>query len=394
MEALYRTGEIPLASIIVNNYNYGRFLAEAIDSALAQTYPRVEVIVADDGSTDDSRDIISAYGDRIIPVLKENGGQASAFNTGFATSRGQTIFFLDSDDVLLPTALEHAAPIFRDPDVVKVHWPLWEIDAEGKRTGDLTPTGELAEGELRELAVREGPINHVNPPTSGNGWSRRFLESVLPMPEAEWKICADVCLMELAPFSGRIGKIPEPQALYRLHGQNNYSARSFDERLKHGLELHDSLRAAASKYCRDAGITVDIELWRQKSWFHRLHKATEEIASLVSANEAFVLVDQDEWGMRAENSRLPIPFLERYGKYWGSPPNDEVAIRELERLRQSGAKFMVFAWPAFWWLEHYASLHRYMRNNYPCVMENERVVVFDLGRSVSGAVRQSHAVPE
>lgn len=64
--------KLPLVSIIINNYNYGRFLREAIDSALNQTYPHVEVIVVDDGSTDGSQEIITSYGDRVIPVLKEN----------------------------------------------------------------------------------------------------------------------------------------------------------------------------------------------------------------------------------------------------------------------------------------------------------------------------------
>src|SRR5688572_29854944 len=92
----------PLVSVIVNNYNYGRFLAQAIDSALSQDYPRLEVIVVDDGSTDDSREIIARYGSKISPVLKANGGQASAFNAGFNASRGDVVIFLDSDDQLAP----------------------------------------------------------------------------------------------------------------------------------------------------------------------------------------------------------------------------------------------------------------------------------------------------
>jgi len=80
----------PLVSIIINNYNYARFLRDAIDSALNQTYDRTETIVVDDGSTDNSREIIAGYGDRIIPVLKENGGQNSAFDAGFAASAGVT----------------------------------------------------------------------------------------------------------------------------------------------------------------------------------------------------------------------------------------------------------------------------------------------------------------
>src|SRR5256712_12270693 len=109
-----------LATIIVNNYNYGRFLPEAIDSALNQTYRNIEVIVVDDGSTDGSPEIIASYGDRIVPVLQQNGGQNSAFNGGFSVSSGDLILFVDSVDGLLATAVEAALEAFAEPDVVKV----------------------------------------------------------------------------------------------------------------------------------------------------------------------------------------------------------------------------------------------------------------------------------
>src|SRR6188768_2225570 len=102
----------PLVSIVIDNYNYARFLRAAVDSALAQAYPRVEVVVVDDGSTDDSREVIARYGDRISAVFKPNGGQASAFNAGFAASHGDLVLFLDSDDVLLPSAVAAAADVF------------------------------------------------------------------------------------------------------------------------------------------------------------------------------------------------------------------------------------------------------------------------------------------
>ncbi len=90
--------DTPLVSVIIDNYNYGRFLGAAIDSALNQTYPHIEVIVVDDGSTDDSRDVISLYGEQILPIFKDDGGQGSALNTGFKASGGEFIQFLDSDD--------------------------------------------------------------------------------------------------------------------------------------------------------------------------------------------------------------------------------------------------------------------------------------------------------
>src|SRR5207253_5996288 len=141
-----------LASIIVNNYNYGRFLREAVDSALNQTYRHTEVIVVDDGSTDRSPEIIASYGERIVPVLKQNGGQNSALNAGFSLSRGDVILFLDSDDVLFPTAVRAAVDAFSEPDVVKVHWPWLEWDDYSRETGKVW-WKSLPDGDMRELVI-------------------------------------------------------------------------------------------------------------------------------------------------------------------------------------------------------------------------------------------------
>ena len=101
------------ASVIINNYNYARFLRAAIDSALSQTYQNCEVVVVDDGSTDNSRDVIESYDRRVKAVYKCNGGQGSALNAGFEASSGDLIIFLDADDVLLPCAVETVAAQMR-----------------------------------------------------------------------------------------------------------------------------------------------------------------------------------------------------------------------------------------------------------------------------------------
>lgn len=381
--------EPPLASVIIDNYNYGRYLTRAIDSVLNQTYPNVEVIVVDDGSTDCSRDIIAAYGRRITPVLKENGGMASTYNAGFKVCNGEVIFFLDSDDLLLSTAVEEALKLFDGPDVAKVHWPLWEIDESGQRTGSVVPHQSLAEGDLRDIIIRQGPDGYLSPPTSGNAWSLRLLDRILPMPEEEFRQHADTYLVTLAPVFGLVRTVSTPQGCYRIHGSNDYACKPADEKNKRNLLIYDHRCFALSKYLRDEGIILDPEVWRGPDspygWIKKLYVAGEELKSLIEEGETFILVDDNQWGDGRGGSNLltgrqNIPFLERGGQYWGPPADDPTAIRELERLRRAGAGLIVFGWPSFWWLDHYAGLREHLRSNYPCLLSNDRLLVFDLQR--------------
>ena len=123
-------------------------------------------------------------------------------------------------------------------------------------------------------------------------------------------------------------------------------------------------------------------------WRQGLHQMSQAIAALIPPDEAFILVDQDKFGGMATAGRRAIPFLERDGQYWGAPPDDATAIRELERLRRSGASFVVFAWPAFWWLDHYVELREHLRSKFRCVMENDLLVAFDL-RARAGMLKPS-----
>ena len=108
----------PQCSIIITNHNYGEFLRPSIESALHQFDAAVEVIVVDDGSTDESRSIIASFEDRVIPVLlSENRGQAAAMNAGFARSNAEVVLFLDADDLLLGPAARAALDALSSGDV-------------------------------------------------------------------------------------------------------------------------------------------------------------------------------------------------------------------------------------------------------------------------------------
>jgi len=210
----------PLVSIIINNYNYDQFLQTAIDSALSQTYPLIEVIVVDDGSTDNSREQIASYEDKIVPVLKKNGGQASAFNAGWAASKGEIILFLDSDDYLFPYAAEQITKVWC-PDLSKVHYKLETVDALGSSLNFLHPSGQLASGAVWQILLRDGI--YTTPPTSGNAFTRRALDKIFPIPEDEFpknKRGTETYMQSQVPFFGDVVAIEEPLGAYRIHGCN------------------------------------------------------------------------------------------------------------------------------------------------------------------------------
>ncbi len=118
---------------------------------------------------------------------------------------------------------------------------------------------------------------------------------------------------------------------------------------------------------------------RNLGWFQWLWQAGEELKTFVPPGDTFILVDEDSWGTNdVFHGRRRIPFLERAGRYWGAPADDATAIRELERVRCSGATFLVVAWPAFWWFSYYAGFHRHVRSSSRSLLENERLMIFDL----------------
>ena len=110
--------DVPLVSIIIPTYNYGPFLADALKSCLEQTHPAVEVVVVDDGSTDDTRHVISPYQDRIVYIYQENQGVSAARNKGLEIASGDFVAFLDADDYLTPDAVETWLNAFSDHNSV------------------------------------------------------------------------------------------------------------------------------------------------------------------------------------------------------------------------------------------------------------------------------------
>jgi glycosyltransferase involved in cell wall biosynthesis len=236
----------PLVSILINNYNYGRFIRDAIDSALTQRFHDCEVVVVDDGSTDNSQAVIAGFGNRINSIFKSNGGQASAFNVGFENCRGNIICLLDSDDVFLPTKVAQVVCALetqnREWHCHQLQWtdgsltPL-DMPACNYRTGDY---------DLRS-ASRAGKVRLSPPSTSGLSFTRALLERIMPMPESI-TITSDnyIKYAALALAPGYCDT--EQLALQRLHGSNAYTLKR-DDSLKAAILLKTAVGLRAHFPC-------------------------------------------------------------------------------------------------------------------------------------------------
>jgi hypothetical protein len=186
---------------------------------------------------------------------------------------------------------------------------------------------------------------------------------------------------------GAVKRIAVPQSRYRIHGSNDYAGRPADEKNRRNLAIFDRRCRALSRYFSTKGVAVSADAWKDRNpyyaWMRRLDAALSEVAAAVPPGSTLILADEGQWadgwgGSEVLGDRRAIPIVERDGLYWGPPADDAGAIREFERLRAEGADFLVIGWPAYWWLDHYVGFVRYLRTNFPCVRENDGVIVFDL----------------
>jgi glycosyltransferase involved in cell wall biosynthesis len=234
----------PRVTVIVDSYNYGRFIEEAIDSVLSQDFPldQVELIVVDDGSTDDTAERVRKYGSRVQYLYKPNGGQASAFNLGFAQAQGEILVLLDADDYLLPGKLQHVVAEFdRHPDVGMVYHRLREFD---------TRTGKYREGYFKDIsgnvpANSRDLLSYVLYPTSALAFRRLSVAPLFPIPET-LSIQADSHLTGLIIFLAPVLALPECLGVYRVHGHNLYypASSAIDlERTRRRMATRDTLVA-------------------------------------------------------------------------------------------------------------------------------------------------------
>jgi glycosyltransferase involved in cell wall biosynthesis len=238
----------PLITALINTHNYGRFVGEAIESALAQDFPReqMEIVVVDDGSTDDTAERVRKYGDAIRYLPKTWGGQASAINFGVDHSRGEIIVLLDGDDVWLPGKLRRVAEEFeRHPEAGMLyhHMEVWAAGGDA-----LWNPGPLPPMVTHFPPRREDLEGHVI-------WGvlalrKRLLREVLPIPDS-LVISMDLYVAGLMPFVAPVIRISDVLTRYRNHGRNS---------CLFGNSAADRERLERRLACEKAGL-AEIALW-------------------------------------------------------------------------------------------------------------------------------------
>lgn len=143
--------EFPLVTIVTPTYNQAEYLAETIESILAQTYPNIEYIVINDGSTDSTEEVLNLYRDRVTCITQENMGQSATLNKGWAMAKGKYIGYLSSDDILYPNAIKELTSAIEKNNYVCVFPDSDLIDSNGK----VIKKHVCKSFELEELIVNQ-----------------------------------------------------------------------------------------------------------------------------------------------------------------------------------------------------------------------------------------------
>lgn len=232
----------PLVSVVLSNYNYGRYLDEAIRSIQAQTYGAFEIIICDDGSTDNSEEIYQQYStdQRIRIIRQEHGGHGKAMTRTFDASRGEIICFLDADDMFLPTKLELVVDAFlTHPQAgVCTHF-LQPVSKVGKALGTRIPR-YLVSGWLAKQALGSGG-SVGSAQSSGLSIRREIGEYIFPIPDRVSPNC-DAYIVGIGIFITRFVAIPIILSYYRWHGKNisGGRVRSY-ESVAEFITIHDNI---------------------------------------------------------------------------------------------------------------------------------------------------------
>jgi glycosyltransferase involved in cell wall biosynthesis len=392
-------------TVAVPTLNRSSLLRICLTSILAQDYPDFKVIVLDNASSDDTRAVVAAFADpRLVYVgCEENIGQLLNWNRAIDLNSSPYLNIFHDDDVMLPGFISSSAKILDDNPGAAISCALARnIDIEGKPLGveglEEWPGGVI-DGTAFLHSVARGQPNAVPPSSIMFRASALGMIGKFDSPHNKHQIDRNLLYRIASRFD--IGYIRRELIQLRCHEQQlreQYVGDSQERIMMPAIaERIDAIgMLLLSKRAEDPAYRRWLEerllFWNARysefvhtlmpdsywSWSERLAMVIRDVSDVVPANNKLILVDANQWGSDIFENHQAIPYLEREGAYWGPPPDDETAIRELERLRAADAGYVVIGWPAFWWMEQYTGLADHLHTQYPCILRNSRLVVYAL----------------
>jgi glycosyltransferase involved in cell wall biosynthesis len=388
-----------MISTIVLNWNRVDLLRKTVLSYLSTVTVDYELIIIDNNSQDESREFIKTVcadkPNHYAILLDENLG-GEALNIALAQAKGQFIHISEND-------LEYL--------------PGWDVDLLSKfyifpELGQLSPFSPFHQIERGEIwvdkpAIKQEKSNLILYEALGNVGTTCLIRREVWERGVRWRSLGNSTYW--APDDGTFSK--SVKALGYTVGWNdkyvvinwghnvtemskrieyyinNAEGKSFlrlDGLIKclkeHGYELKKNdknvyfVEQVTPPHLSQA--YASSQLWQL--WMEWLRTARQELSELIPSGSKFVLLDDEVFGHEVISQRNGIVFLEQEGQYGGPPSEDESAIGEVERLRDMGAQFVAFVWPAFWWVDYYDVFFDFLCANYKCILENERLIVFNL----------------
>jgi glycosyltransferase involved in cell wall biosynthesis len=227
---------MPAVSVVIPTYNSAQYLAEAIDSVLAQTYKDFELLVVDDGSTDDTEELMRQYGPPVHYLRKPNGGVSTARNLGIEQSKGRYVGFLDADDTWFPEKLERQLAALADhPNFRACYSAFLRVTSELDALGIWRGSGHGS--ALADLLTRGNVIGSVSVVCE------RTLFSEVGGFDPTLSQCADWDMWVRLATRTDLLYLDEPLVTYRQHGANMSNNPALLERdsirvLEKGFALH------------------------------------------------------------------------------------------------------------------------------------------------------------
>jgi glycosyltransferase involved in cell wall biosynthesis len=257
----------PKVTVIVDTFNHARFIEQALTSVLAQGFSEaeLEILVVDDGSTDLTVELIEKFGRRVQILRKENGGQASAFNTAIPLAKGEIVAFLDGDDWWAKNKLSRVVDVFDNhADIGVVGHGFYEIDEITRKSIAVLPDASrhLALRTLKDGIEFRNAMSFLG--TSRLSIRRSVLRAIGVIPNT-LVVEADEFISTMAVVTSGAWLIQEPLTYYRLHAGNLYQFQDSDtvkvqRKMSVLLELGAALRRDLSRdHLSDLAIEAIVE---------------------------------------------------------------------------------------------------------------------------------------